>query len=536
MASTPTYLEAAASVTSPGTTDAPVTTSAVSAVQPRLPATVAEHTVPVAAPRQPTPSSRQNQSQAASADNAMSSQLGGIHFGTASPTTLDERKSQLLAVLAELARTPPSPPPSYTALKEFLVVKYGTNAFEDCKGHVMKTLLQVSPPVDPDHTVPSAQLEPAENGFVILTTSPASDRASQAEVELAREKQKLADAQAMVEQTRAQILARQKQAAEDRVRAAVRAAAEKKLAAEEKARFDAEQEAEAKRLSDMEAAMALARASREEAERKTESLHREAAALKEIEKIAIFLETQPADFVPDSDRLVCRGVGCRAKFGMRIWKHHCRVCGDIFCDTCTSKRLEFSWSESPCRACEPCYAAEQAKRAEVVGRRAQGGGACSTPSAWSLDASDGAERARAKAMGAVYVVTGAGSGEVNGYYKKHGAQGGFDQFAKMDPDGSTFKHTGRAVRICVQRGRMASTGGRVIVGLYTATVVLAPMMAALGEYTQRWVIAGDMTQVGMWYSHKPHALTALAAAPPTTGWDSSDFTRGKKPYPTVVEL
>jgi hypothetical protein len=42
------------------------------------------------------------------------------------------------------------------------------------------------------------------------------------------------------------------------------------------------------------------------------------------------------DFVPDAKRANC--VGCKGKFDFLKRKHHCRRCGDVFCDSCAPKR------------------------------------------------------------------------------------------------------------------------------------------------------------------------------------------------------
>ncbi len=39
----------------------------------------------------------------------------------------------------------------------------------------------------------------------------------------------------------------------------------------------------------------------------------------------------------DDDRSEC--AACGRQFNMVRWKHHCRVCGDIFCDACSRNRL-----------------------------------------------------------------------------------------------------------------------------------------------------------------------------------------------------
>ncbi|CAE6357017.1 unnamed protein product [Rhizoctonia solani] len=79
---------------------------------------------------------------------------------------------------------------------------------------------------------------------------------------------------------------------------------------------------------------------------------------------------------PDDTVSECRG--CRRKFTWLVRKHHCRRCGQIFCDRCSSRRavldpsdvvLEpsvaehhsgYSGSSSTHRVCEPCYDATTA--------------------------------------------------------------------------------------------------------------------------------------------------------------------------------
>ena len=60
--------------------------------------------------------------------------------------------------------------------------------------------------------------------------------------------------------------------------------------------------------------------------------------------------SQPAHWVPDGERTAC--VGCTAVFGTVTRKHHCRGCGEVFCDSCAPPR-----PQSGERACKTCDAA-----------------------------------------------------------------------------------------------------------------------------------------------------------------------------------
>lgn len=55
---------------------------------------------------------------------------------------------------------------------------------------------------------------------------------------------------------------------------------------------------------------------------------------------------------------------CGKDFGDFDKKHHCRACGQGFCDDCTAKRVpvpERGWGEDPVRVCDEC-----AKKYEAV--------------------------------------------------------------------------------------------------------------------------------------------------------------------------
>ena len=51
------------------------------------------------------------------------------------------------------------------------------------------------------------------------------------------------------------------------------------------------------------------------------------------------VDTRAKDWKPDHARPYCQDLDCSKKFGMLQRKHHCRFCGDVYCDSCTSLRI-----------------------------------------------------------------------------------------------------------------------------------------------------------------------------------------------------
>ncbi|EXC04220.1 Arrestin domain-containing protein A [Morus notabilis] len=58
------------------------------------------------------------------------------------------------------------------------------------------------------------------------------------------------------------------------------------------------------------------------------------------------------------DEAVSKCTACGTDFGAFLRKHHCRNCGDIFCDKCTSGRIALTADENaqPVRVCDRCMA------------------------------------------------------------------------------------------------------------------------------------------------------------------------------------
>jgi len=66
-------------------------------------------------------------------------------------------------------------------------------------------------------------------------------------------------------------------------------------------------------------------------------------------------QVAPSYWVPNSRITHCRL--CEIKFEDTDYKHHCRACGDGFCDDCSSKRCQVpdkGWPD-PVRVCDRCY-------------------------------------------------------------------------------------------------------------------------------------------------------------------------------------
>ena len=64
-------------------------------------------------------------------------------------------------------------------------------------------------------------------------------------------------------------------------------------------------------------------------------------------------EAEEIQWQRDEDALEC--TSCRSQFNMVNRKHHCRVCGFIFCGTCTGNRLVLKPGTKEERVCKDCY-------------------------------------------------------------------------------------------------------------------------------------------------------------------------------------
>lgn len=60
------------------------------------------------------------------------------------------------------------------------------------------------------------------------------------------------------------------------------------------------------------------------------------------------------DWIPDHKRHICM-VCQRERFTMFNRRHHCRRCGRLVCNSCSSKKMTLDGSEEPVRVCDQCY-------------------------------------------------------------------------------------------------------------------------------------------------------------------------------------
>eukprot|EP00117_Sycon_ciliatum_P030467 scpid58309/ scgid5913/ Hepatocyte growth factor-regulated tyrosine kinase substrate; Hrs; Protein pp110 len=74
-----------------------------------------------------------------------------------------------------------------------------------------------------------------------------------------------------------------------------------------------------------------------------------------IESEAMFTSEGPPDWVDDKEATQCHL--CRTAFGVFTRRHHCRNCGNVFCDQCSSKESTIPkyGYETPVRVCDTCY-------------------------------------------------------------------------------------------------------------------------------------------------------------------------------------
>ena len=88
------------------------------------------------------------------------------------------------------------------------------------------------------------------------------------------------------------------------------------------------------------------------------------------------LALAPALWTPDEQREAC--MSCTSPFSFFVWKHHCRFCGEIFCDPCSQKTFPLFPEDSEGaaqgapkdeRVCNDCHKELVASRATLVERQ-----------------------------------------------------------------------------------------------------------------------------------------------------------------------
>lgn len=73
-----------------------------------------------------------------------------------------------------------------------------------------------------------------------------------------------------------------------------------------------------------------------------------------------YSELNRETWVPDEDMKVCNR--CEREFTLLRRKHHCRLCGHIYCHDCSSNRVAIPSSPTPVRCCDVCFASKTKPR------------------------------------------------------------------------------------------------------------------------------------------------------------------------------
>jgi len=83
------------------------------------------------------------------------------------------------------------------------------------------------------------------------------------------------------------------------------------------------------------------------------------------ENDSMMLSTTVPRWVPD--KLAKRCLNCLKGFGFFTRKHHCRLCGNIFCSKCCNKFIKFSpFYEGDVRACDECYSNKKKENIDEI--------------------------------------------------------------------------------------------------------------------------------------------------------------------------
>eukprot|EP00057_Strongylocentrotus_purpuratus_P002221 XP_003724076.1 PREDICTED: FYVE and coiled-coil domain-containing protein 1 isoform X2 [Strongylocentrotus purpuratus] len=113
------------------------------------------------------------------------------------------------------------------------------------------------------------------------------------------------------------------------------------------------------RVASLEEELALAQDDNEQLKKQLVKLIKEKDTLwQRTEKLEYNRKMKASERWMD-DRQVTQCMSCLCEFGLTVRKHHCRLCGRIFCAKCTSFFVLTSHSKKKSRVCEQCYVGHQ---------------------------------------------------------------------------------------------------------------------------------------------------------------------------------
>ncbi|XP_041458299.1 FYVE and coiled-coil domain-containing protein 1-like isoform X1 [Lytechinus variegatus] len=113
------------------------------------------------------------------------------------------------------------------------------------------------------------------------------------------------------------------------------------------------------RVTSLEKELALAEDDNEQLKKQLVKLIKEKDTLwKRTEKLEYHRKMKASERWLD-DKQVTQCMSCMCEFSLTVRKHHCRLCGRIFCAKCTDFFVLTSHSKKKSRVCEQCYVGHQ---------------------------------------------------------------------------------------------------------------------------------------------------------------------------------
>ncbi|KAI6230179.1 hypothetical protein M3Y99_01084600 [Aphelenchoides fujianensis] len=136
-------------------------------------------------------------------------------------------------------------------------------------------------------------------------------------------------------------------------------------ALEAKQRRTSEVEEESNKLR-LQLETTLEKVRRHEATLEEMSGHLSESKLEVLELKEECLPLAESQWVDDASVSECKS--CSSAFSVINRRHHCRVCGNIFCAACSESRVQLPSSSRPVRVCAACFSRLQSRQSTAVDR------------------------------------------------------------------------------------------------------------------------------------------------------------------------